>query len=771
VCGLALREHNEQQYEGLSRLASGLGIGLVTWLVLFLLQLGSDSPIASYLEQLEHQALDLRFSVRADIAPTIADDRILIVMVDQEAVDFLEHRSVFDESLSINDDEPWPWKREKYGQIAEFLTAMGAESVFFDFLWTGRSVYDWDGYEDDDTNCAAKCLAAGNVFMPLHFDQLVRSGAESPAIGQASAHDTIANALIERTSREKLNNAVVSGGATLAPLYQHVQVPIRPLADAAKGLGAVNEIQDADGINRRVGLLYGFEDQSYCSIHLALARHHLDAAAPTWNQSAEHVAIGDVEIPVDEQGRMLVNWRSIHEEFNTSYVTRSFHKILIDAINWEAGAATANGRLEFQDKIVLIGTSAAGMSDLRATPLNSKTPGIEVHATALDNILNRDFIQQPDRVTQNVLSLALFVLAGVLFVRKQSVGRSALVFITTVVLTSGAAIWLFIAHDTWIDMVVPNVGLVLLFAQAQTVQYFTEGRQKRQVRSAFQRYLPPSVVNEVLKVPTEQLKLGGDRRELSVFFSDIVSFTNLSENLDAEQLVSMLNVYLSEMSDIVSNSGGTIDKYIGDCIMAFWGAPLPIENNAAQACFAALDCNERLKTLREQFVADGYPEIHARIGINTGDMLVGNVGSDSRFSYTVMGDAVNLASRIEGANKQYGTQLMIGELTYERAQHAIEARALDLIRVKGKAQPVQVYELMSRKGGLDPTREQLRKLYEEGIEFYRMREWSQALDRFRAALALVPEDGPSDTYRLRCEAYVETPPSPDWDGVFTMTTK
>ena len=777
----------EEQYEGLSRRGWGLLIGIGTWLLLFAAGRRGVSPIAGSLVQLEQQSLDLRFQLREHIAPRPVTEDIAILMVDQEAVDFMEHRSLLEEGVGEENDRPYPWYRETYGLTAQYLRAMGARAVFFDFLFTGKSVYDYDGYLDDDQNFAARCEQAGNVYQALYFEGqldpdegLAGEGlAGEPGDSQVahSPHEQILSALLARTPRAALERAVVAGGPPDLPRFRQVQVPIPPLAETAAGLGAVNNNREEDGVVRRAGLLYAFEGKTYGSIPLMLARDLARAEGRpgelAWDDAAQTLLLDQTRIPLDSSGRMWINWHRIDPDYHTTYETRSFHLAALDAQSWELGQEPQLGREFFEGKIVLIGTSAAGLADLKATPISSQVPGVEILATTLDNILEREFLQRhrPGDLWQHGLTLLLFLLAGQLFVRKQSAALSSLAFLALLGATVGAATWLFVSHSLWLDLVLPGAGLVLLFAEAQTVQYFTEGRQKRQIRSVFQRYLPPTVVNEVLKVPLDQLKLGGDRRELTVSFSDIEGFTSISEALDPEQLVSMLNVYLSEMSDIVSRTGGTLDKYIGDCIMAFWGAPLPVENGAVQACRAALECNERLNGLREEFAARGLPRIYARIGINTGDMLVGNMGSNQHFSYTVMGDAVNLASRLEGANKQYGSYLMISETTRERTGAAFETRALDLLKVKGKSQPVAVYELMSAAGELTQERQALRRAYEEGLELYRARQWERAVAAFEAALAIAPEDGPSKTYKQRCEHYRASPPPEGWDGVYTMTTK
>jgi adenylate cyclase len=278
------------------------------------------------------------------------------------------------------------------------------------------------------------------------------------------------------------------------------------------------------------------------------------------------------------------------------------------------------------------------------------------------------------------------------------------------------------------------------------------------------------LVQDLLKHP-EKLRLGGEKRVLTVFFSDLAGFTSMSEKLTPEEVVTMLNRYLTAMTDIILASGGIIDKYEGDAIMAFWGAPLPQEDHAARACLAALDNQARLAELREEFIRTGLPPVHARIGINTGEMIIGNLGSIQRFDFTVIGDSVNLASRLEGAGKEYGTAILISEETYRQAQPQVEVRELDLLQVKGKHLPVRIYELVAKKGGLDADRKRVCGLFAEGLDLYRKQDWGEAVRRFQQVLELIPEDGPSKTFIRRCQSYRENPPEPGWDGVYRLTTK
>jgi adenylate cyclase len=267
------------------------------------------------------------------------------------------------------------------------------------------------------------------------------------------------------------------------------------------------------------------------------------------------------------------------------------------------------------------------------------------------------------------------------------------------------------------------------------------------------------------------LNLGGERKELTAFFSDIQGFSTISESMEADELVHFLNEYLTEMCDIILKYDGTIDKFEGDAIIAFFGAPIYFEDHAVRACLCAVDIQERMKELRKKWTEEGRHEIHMRIGLNTGDMVVGNMGSADRMDYTMMGDSVNLAARLEEAGKQYRIYTMISEFTYEEAKEHIEVRELDITRVVGKEKPVKVYEILGRKGQVSPEKMKVVELFQEGLELYKNRYWMDAVVKFMAAIELDPHDGPSHVFMARCEEYNENPPSAGWDGVYTMTKK
>jgi adenylate cyclase len=419
--------------------------------------------------------------------------------------------------------------------------------------------------------------------------------------------------------------------------------------------------------------------------------------------------------------------------------------------------------------MVFVGFTAPGLFDLKPTPVSSVTPGMSVHATLLANLLHRDFrVRISPRLALGLaLVLALAMSVTVLLV-------PGLWQLALLLLAYGGAlaflVFISFRNNLWMDGVLLASSLGLSFAVSTVFSYATEGRQKRQIKQAFSHYMSDLLIQDVLKHP-EKLRLGGEKRVLTVFFSDLAGFTSMSEKLTPEEVVTLLNRYLTAMTDIILASGGIIDKYEGDAIMAFWGAPLPQEDHAARGCLAALENQARLAELREEFIRTGLPPVFARIGLNTGEMIIGNLGSSQRFDFTVIGDSVNLASRLEGAGKEYGTAILISEETYRQAQAAVEVRELDLLQVKGKQLPVRIYELIAKKGGLDPGQERICELFAEGLSLYRKQEWDEAVRRFQQVLELKPEDGPAKTFIRRCQSYKGNPPGPGWDGVYRLTTK
>jgi len=423
-----------------------------------------------------------------------------------------------------------------------------------------------------------------------------------------------------------------------------------------------------------------------------------------------------------------------------------------------------------KNKNLVFGATAIGIYDLRVTPFEENFPGVETHANFLDNLIRRDFlVKNSDTITMAVI---LFLLSLV-FASAICWGGSAFGFILTLVtLTSVLATdyFFFFKRGLVVNISLPFLSLLFLYIFLTFYKYFTEERQRRELKGTFQKYVSPAIVDEILKDPTK-LELGGVKREMTVFFSDIRGFTTISERLDPQALSDLLNAYLTPMTDLVFQCNGTLDKYMGDAIMAFFGAPIPTKNHAEDACRSALLQIEKLFELQKEWKTQGLPNIDVGIGINTGEMSAGNMGSQTVRSYTVMGDAVNLGARLEGINKQYGTRIIISEFTQAQIQDKnFVTREIDWVRVKGKKEPVRIFELIQEGQANGDLADRLSH-FANGFRSYHDKDFAQAQKHFNNSLQFMADDKVSELYIDRCSKYLKTPPETDWDGVFVMTTK
>jgi adenylate cyclase len=424
-----------------------------------------------------------------------------------------------------------------------------------------------------------------------------------------------------------------------------------------------------------------------------------------------------------------------------------------------------------KNKIVLIGEyGATGLHDVQYTPVSKgiEMPGVEIHANTIQTLLERKFLRTQD-IKKQVFSIGVVNLfTTILFLMIP-------VWLSTLILLVGTFLFVVMAVIAFNNGLLVNVfyipfSYVFVYVLILMYKYLLEFRQRTYLKKAFSHYVSPQLVDHIIR-DSAALTLGGMKKEISVLFSDIQGFTNLSEKLKPEEVVAMLNSYLEDMTKIVFENKGTLDKYIGDAIMAFWGAPLEDPEHAYHACLTAMNMHEKMEMIRQKFLKENGIELRMRIGINTGDMIVGNVGSSVRFDYTVIGDNVNLASRLEGANKIYGTSILISDRTYQHVQDKFEFRELDIIRVKGKQQPVIIYELIDHKGHIDVQEQVVLEKFQSALSFYRQRKWKSALALFQEIIDMDPQDGPSKTYMDRCLYFQKNPPPATWDGVFEMQTK
>ncbi len=422
-----------------------------------------------------------------------------------------------------------------------------------------------------------------------------------------------------------------------------------------------------------------------------------------------------------------------------------------------------------QDRVGIVGLTATGTQDLGAIPIHNEYMMVGTYPNIVNTIVHQSFITRMGSGVNIVLWFIAAMLMGYI-IQRLDARRSMILIVSALLFVNLVAIGLFALFNVWLDQLGITLAVFLPSAVIASIKFMKEESQKRYIKGAFSRYLSPGVIEQIIKDP-DALELGGENREITIFFSDVAKFSTISEKLNPPQLVSLLNEYLSAMTDIILSYNGTIDKYEGDAIMAFYGAPYSFDDHAIKCCFAAIDMKRRLREMQEVWRKAGKDELFVRMGMNTGDAVVGNMGSSTRMDYTAMGDSVNLASRLEGVNKQYQTYALISETTYNATKEHIEARKLDTVRVVGKEEPIVIYELLSRKGGLPDKMLDMLDKYYNALDHFQKRDWKKSLALFKAALKIIPDDGPCLTYRERCEKYIKQPPAKSWDGVYSLKVK
>lgn len=521
--------------------------------------------------------------------------------------------------------------------------------------------------------------------------------------------------------------------------------PYPQLLESIQEAGFVNAVIDDDGVLRDAIPILPHQDQRFYLLSLLGAGFYL-------GQDPQALI---ARTPRDARGHMTINFAG--KEHCFPYY--SYSNVLSGKIPAET----------FAGKVVLVGAEATGTYDHYPTPLSKNMPGVEFHANVIDNVLRQNSLRLMD-LRWTYAAIGFFGLACGLALARFSAGAGALGAAGLGLLYAALAQWLFVWRQWVIDMAGPLAALTAGYVAIVIYRFFTEEKEKRWVKAAFGQYVSPKVL-EILIADPSKLKLAGERRDMSVFFSDVAGFTSISERMNPDELVVLLNRYLSAMTEVVFEQDGYLNKYMGDGIMAFWNAPVKQNDHAERACRCALQSVRRLVRLNEELKAQGLVPLSARIGINSGVMAVGNMGSRQKSDYTVMGDNVNLGSRLEGANKAFGTSVMISEFTYERVQDQFEVRFLDKIRVPGKAKPVRTYELLAEKGSLEPGWRQALPLYHDAIRLFAERAFEPARSKFLEVLQILGHDKACEAYIQRVEAFREVPPADDWDGVFELKTK
>lgn len=676
------------------------------------------------IEELESRTWDWRTQLVA--RPADADKNIKIIIVDQGSLDF------FEREYSMT----WPIPRDAYRYVIQFLSGAGARGLAFDMLFTESSAQA----KETDTELAQA------------------TGGSLPVVS-AVAMETFAKYLdqekFELFRRRQQEHDQRTGFGTRflkgkgSEVFQSATLPIPELIENSRGMGSVHANPDSDGIFRHYRPGGVLMDVPVLSLPFAL----YDLLEPDGNGF-------DVERFLDRRGNLTVQ---LHGPAGT-YDTFPLAAVIQSQAALDAGEKPMIDPQVFKDAYVFLGVWAPGLLDLRPTPLEEKGKGVEFVATVLDNILHQDFIIKVSRPTALCIG-ALFVFAATalsIFIHQlwqQLVG-------VMVLLALFCAVGYFTAVEGyWLPMFLPIAGMIVAVGAGLNLQFQLEGRQHRFVKGAFQYYVSRAVIDQIIENPA-MLSLGGEKRDLTIFFSDIAGFTSISEALDATQLVAMLNEYLTLMTDTILATGGTVDKYVGDAVVAFWNAPLPLEGHADLAVQAAMQCQIKLQEQSQFFLSHFGFDLKTRIGLHTGPVSVGNFGSKSRFNYTMIGDSANLASRLEGVNKVFGSRILFSKSTADQLQKPLTYRKVADLRVVGKSEVVPVYEpYVAALGNFD---EQALPKYHHAIELFEKGDFGKA----RGEFSQLGSDPVVQSYlnRMKKEGLADKIPE-GWSPVWNMTEK
>jgi adenylate cyclase len=686
--------------------------------------------LPGWLEVWEAKTWDWR--VNAMAKPVKTSDKIRLILLDQNSLDWAKEENGL----------AWPWPREVYNAIIHFCQRSGAKALAFDVLFTEPSKY---GVDDDRVFAAA-----------IHdFKTFVGSVSLSRTEGSEQRWPAFApEPAFKLLGLDQWLSATGAGDVA----FSRAAFPIPEISAGAGILGDVHLNPDRDNVYRRAALFHVFDGRMLPS--LALGCYLAAQPGTPLKIKTGHLTIGSREIPIDRRGNAILNFRGpagTHKAYSAASVIQSELRIQ------KGEKPTITDPDAFKDAYVFFGFSAPGLFDLRPTPVSGVYPGVEINATILDNLLADDFIRPVPAAVVIGMTLLIALLAGLATSSVSGIMKSSMVYVFFI---AAPVILCLIAYRQgfWLPLVVQETGVAVTLFSAGLIYYTTEGRQKMFIKNAFKQYLSPAVIEELIQHP-EHLKLGGERRMLSIFFSDLEGFTGISEALDPEALTVLLNDYLSAMTDIIHEEGGTVDKYEGDAIIAFWNAPLQQSDHALRCVRAALRCQARLAEMRPMFQERLGKDLKMRIGINSGPAVVGNMGSHTRFDYTMIGDAVNLAARLEGINKQFGTYTLISQSTMEQMDGAFPVRELSKVAVVGRREPVVVYEPML-PDDIERRQNQLAR-FSEGLALFYQGDFSGAEALFSG---LAKTDPAARAYRTKCRELIDHPPE-EWHGVWVITTK
>jgi class 3 adenylate cyclase len=784
---------------------------------------------------LEYKSYDMRVRFWADSIYSRPSDEIAVILLDQDSLDWAQ----------LERGWGWPWPRQAYAEVVDYMNLSKANSIAFDVIFSEPSVYR-NARQDEIIENAVGNLeeAEEENAVPAPRTESQRGtggGRQSRGDGEeGSSRRSVFRIAIEAlrslSAREDDNSFIQASldyghvvqtvmfssqtGSAFnwptdvnKPLFQpenfghmldrfsvgeneKAQFPITGLRNAAGALGSVTGIPDSDGIIRRLRPFTLFDGKAIPGLSTASLLVSGKGRQLSYNSKNNEINWEGTLIPIDKKGNVLLRYRGPLDK----YIPYRAMDILISA------EALKNGDEEyinsdyflrpdnFRDTYVFFGFYAQGLFDIFNTPISSVYPGMGCHITLLDNILQGDFLRESAEWL-NILILLIVIVALVcltMFSNRITLSVTGMAITIAVIIIGAFTAFQF--SGLWLPMVTYLAGTLAAFITVTLYNYATEGSQKRFIKSAFSQYLSPKVIEQIIHDPS-QLKLGGEKREMTAIFTDVRSFSTISEALgDPAKLVELLNFYLTRMSNIVLDNQGTIDKYEGDAIIAFFGAPIHMDNHAALACRAVINMKKAEVEINREALEQGLvtpevikamlgkgiissedaPPLFTRLGVNTGDMVVGNMGTPNKMDYTIMGNAVNLAARLEGVNKQYDTGgILISEYTRAHLGDEFVLRPLSRVRVVGINTPLRLYELLDTVSDAPPELPEMVKSWEQAFNFYENREFSAAKDIFQAIFDKNKGDLAAKKYLNRCIKFISSPPDDKaWDnGVDNLTEK
>ncbi len=716
---------------------TGIFIALITVLlveILFHTSFIPDTLGTSFFQSVERRSLDMlmRFRGKRDNA-----ENVVMIKIDEAS----------DEVIG------WPFPRYQYGAAMAILSNYGTKAIALDVPLPPK----------DDVDSTENALLLQYLSEAQNTYQVF-----GPYVPSKTAREQLSREDVDSTAYFAIGKFGIP-----APRKHHFprspylnDYPFKELADISTGVGHILMTPDqTDGVIRSLPLYVEYAGSLYPSIGLALAFKALNIEPKQvrfeYTENGTIVSAGPLRIQTDLSGEVLIN-----------YIGESETIPAVSFVDILKAFKQGNEKFlnQFEGKICIIGPTMRSLGDYYPTPFDESTPGFFAHANVYDMIATNSFITQVPWWIQFLILLLITLTVGYYtHTRQIKIGIFVLIAVTLLFLI--CVVIAFNSEHLWMNITAPLSALLICFVATVAYKAATEGRQRKLITSMFGTYVDSNVVRILINNPS-LAKLGGEKHEITVLFTDIKGFSGISEKVSEDVLVKLLNIYFTDMTNVILANGGAVDKFIGDSIMAFWGAPLPDSDSAYHACVTAVQMQSQLEKLQTRLIKIGGIGIKQRIGINTGLCVVGNMGSEQKKNYTVTGDPVNLASRLEGVNKQYGTGILISEYTYKKAGKRLVTRLVDRVQVVGKTEPVQIFELMDiGNKPLDENTKYFLDIFGQGLKAYQERRWDEGIAFMLHAMEKVPDDPVCQLYIERMKLYQITPPADNWNGVFVLQSK